>query len=676
MSLRSKIVKQIFKKEMLDILRDKKTIFMMIILPIILYPLIMFGTMQIMTTTMSNMEKQEINIGVSNIEDETLIYKLGENLLEKESGKLNIIEVDDYEKALDEGEISAYIEGESNNSSTKYKIYTNFSDDNSSVAKNRIEEILNAYKEELVISNLNSEGLDSESILEPITYESIDIAKNEEMAGYFLGQILPIILIIGVLLGAIYPAIDVMAGEKERGTLETLFTLPISNLELVMGKYMAVSCSAIVTALLNVISIFGTIMFIMASGSLMMEDTMAKFNFTQLILPIVITLVCICLFAMVISAVSMCVCSLAKSFKEAQNYITPVMLIVMIPAYVSMIPNMVLNSKTAVIPVVNISLLIKSVMNFNTNLDLIALVLVSNIIFAIVSILLLSKMFNSEEILFGDGRTFSFLEKRSNLQKGSMPTFSDGALLYCIGLVLLIYVGSYIQTKYGMIGLAMTQVMIISIPLLLAYYIKSDMKNVFSLRIPSFKNIMGAVVLWMGTYFIVMIISNILLTIFPQTLETAEALNNFIFGNSSFITTFLIVAVMPAICEEMFFRGFLLSAFRSRLSARNAIILSGLLFGFMHIYFIKIIPTAILGASFAYAVYKSKSIYVSMLMHLLNNGFAVVVSQLQTMIPASTHVSEVSFWDIGILNIGVILVVGLLLMKLGSVLLNNKKTGE
>ena len=188
-------------------------------------------------------------------------------------------------------------------------------------------------------------------------------------------------------------------------------------------------------------------------------------DFTQMIFPGIITMICIGLFAMVVSAISMCVCSLAKSFKDAQNYITPVMLIIMIPSYVSMIPNIELDGFTSTIPVVNISLLIKSVLSFKFDLNLIAIVFVSNFAFMILSVLLLSKMFNSEEILFGNNRSFSFLEKRSNIKKGTMPTISDGAILYAVGLVLLIYVGSLVQLKFKMAGLAMTQVMIISLSL-------------------------------------------------------------------------------------------------------------------------------------------------------------------------------------------------------------------
>ena len=439
----------------LFILRDKKTIFMMIILPLLLYPILMVGASSIMSMSINKMEQTTVNIAFNNNPSDNLINILNKTN-EYDEAKVNIIKVDDYKEALDNETLDAYVEINENNDIQSYKIYTNSSKNNSYTAEKRIKEALDKYKEEIVEMNLAQEGLDAQKTLEPITCETLDIAKNEEIAGNILGQILPFILIIGVLLGSIYPAIDVMAGEKERGTLETLFTLPISNLELVMGKYMAVSFCAVVTAFLNIISILISIGFMTLTAGIANEMGIPKFDFTQMIFPGIITMICIGLFAMVVSAISMCVCSLAKSFKDAQNYITPVMLIIMIPSYVSMIPNIELDGFTSTIPVVNISLLIKSVLSFKFDLNLIAIVFVSNFAFMILSVLLLSKMFNSEEILFGNNRSFSFLEKRSNIKKGTMPTISDGAILYAVGLVLLIYVGSLVQLKFKMAGLAIT----------------------------------------------------------------------------------------------------------------------------------------------------------------------------------------------------------------------------
>lgn len=674
--MRTKIVKQIFKKEMIDILRDKKTIFMMIILPLLLYPILMVGASSIMSMSINKMEQTTVNIAFNNNPSDNLINILNKTN-EYDEAKVNIIKVDDYKEALDNETLDAYVEINENNDIQSYKIYTNSSKNNSYTAEKRIKEALDKYKEEIVEMNLAQEGLDAQKTLEPITCETLDIAKNEEIAGNILGQILPFILIIGVLLGSIYPAIDVMAGEKERGTLETLFTLPISNLELVMGKYMAVSFCAVVTAFLNIISILISIGFMTLTAGIANEMGIPKFDFTQMIFPGIITMICIGLFAMVVSAISMCVCSLAKSFKDAQNYITPVMLIIMIPSYVSMIPNIELDGFTSTIPVVNISLLIKSVLSFKFDLNLIAIVFVSNFAFMILSVLLLSKMFNSEEILFGNNRSFSFLEKRSNIKKGTMPTISDGAILYAVGLVLLIYVGSLVQLKFKMAGLAITQVMIICLPFLFAYYIKTDFKKTFSLQKVNLKQILGGILIWMGGFVLINLITQITLYLFPQNMEVAEALTDAIIIKDNLVLNLAIVALMPAICEEIFFRGFIFTSFKGKSSSKIAIITSGILFGFMHMDFLRIIPTSILGIIFAYTVYKSESIFIAMILHFINNSIAVLVSHY----PNSELVKMSSFIELDFksLNIGkfiILICISTVFIIIGMRLFKNKSAKE
>lgn len=632
--MRIKIIKEIFKKEILDIVRDRKSIFMMIVVPILLYPIIMVLLMGIMNSSINKMTSETITLGLSSAPNAEFVEIVdSENAIREKEDTLGNIEIKtnikDYKSELEKGEIDAYIDNSIKDND--YKVIINSASDESGIKSDAIFDVMNKYKRKMSEREIEKHGLNSKQILEPIKYEKVDITNSAKKAGMLLGQVIPFILIIGVLFGSIYPAIDVMAGEKERGTLETLFSLPISNMELVIGKYMAVSASAILTSLLNIISMSCTLGYFMKAESIY-NPSMMHINYSVLGGAVLITVVSVILFAQVVSALAMCVCSFAKTFKEAQNYITPLMLIIMVPAYISMIPNISLSRITATIPVVNISLLIKSVISLRANMKMVSLVLIVNLIFVLISLVLLSKIFNSEDILFGEKRNFKLIQSRSSIKEGSMPGISDGFIVYVLAFISLIYVSPILNMKLGIMGNTINQFIMALIPILVAVYIKADLKKLFSIKKIKIKDIIRAAVTWFVGSLIMSVFVMILLKLFPDQMKVSEQLNEIIKSSGGLFTQIILFALVPAICEETLFRGFVLSAFRDKktFGQKNekhivfAIVVSGILFGIMHLDFIRIIPTSILGMVMAYNVYKSKSIFTSVGIHFFNNLLSVL----------------------------------------------------
>lgn len=632
--MRIKIIKEIFKKEILDIVRDRKSIFMMIVVPILLYPIIMVLLMGIMNSSINKMTSETITLGLSSAPNAEFVEIVdSENAIREKEDTLGNIEIKtnikDYKSELEKGEIDAYIDNSIKDND--YKVIINSASDESGIKSDAIFDVMNKYKRKMSEREIEKHGLNSKQILEPIKYEKVDITNSAKKAGMLLGQVIPFILIIGVLFGSIYPAIDVMAGEKERGTLETLFSLPISNMELVIGKYMAVSASAILTSLLNIISMSCTLGYFMKAESIY-NPSMMHINYSVLGGAVLITVVSVILFAQVVSALAMCVCSFAKTFKEAQNYITPLMLIIMVPAYISMIPNISLSRITATIPVVNISLLIKSVISLRANMKMVSLVLIVNLIFVLISLVLLSKIFNSEDILFGEKRNFKLIQSRSSIKEGSMPGISDGFMVYVLAFISLIYVSPILNMKLGIMGNTINQFIMALIPILVAVYIKVDFKKLFSIKKIKIKDIIRAAVTWFVGSLIMSVFVMILLKLFPDQMKVSEQLNEIIKSSGGLFTQIILFALVPAICEETLFRGFVLSAFRDKktFGQKNekhivfAIVVSGILFGIMHLDFIRIIPTSILGMVMAYNVYKSKSIFTSVGIHFFNNLLSVL----------------------------------------------------
>lgn len=245
----------LYKKEMLDILRDKKTILVMILIPLIVYPLIFFGAMSVVSMIASNQEEATYRVAFCQVTEENAIQKVMEQEKENRQYLFQIVEVEDWKKALNNGTIDACITQEEEKGKVVYHIQYLASVSASSTAADRMMTVLEDYRENLRKDAIKENGLDVESVLYPIRATEVDLSTDEESFGNLIGSILPFLMIVSILMGALYPAIDATAGEKERGTLETLLTLPVSNLQLIISKFLAVSTVASVSAFLNFISV-------------------------------------------------------------------------------------------------------------------------------------------------------------------------------------------------------------------------------------------------------------------------------------------------------------------------------------------------------------------------------------------------------------------------------------
>lgn len=230
------------------------------------------------------------------------------------------------------------------------------------------------------------------------------------------------------------------------------------------------------------------------------------------------------------------------------------------------------------------------------------------------------------------------------------PKFLEGILMFVLSVLILFTVGSYVQNNFGLFGLLLSQVFFVLPPVCYVLIKKLDFVETFKIKKPKIKHLIGSMFLWIGGYFYIMIITNILIIIFPDSLKSLEALNEALMFEDSFLLNLIIVAVCPAICEEFLFRGFIMSSFSNKKEIFGVII-SSILFGLLHIYFIKIIPTALLGFLMGYSVYKSKSIFTGSFIHFLNNAFSVVMMFLSqktlslqnSYLPEATNTQMITF---------------------------------
>ena len=530
-----------------------------------------------------------------------------------------------------------------------------------------MEDLVELLRENLLLQNLEKEGL-TEEFLHPVTYEAVDSVSTTESMGMSIGGSIGMLLITTILMGAFYPAVDVTTGEKERGTLETLLTLPVTNFQMIMSKFVSVSIFACVTAILSLIALGGSVIFLMFAvpeeGAIQIPIDVFMGSVPVLLLALMTT-------ALLITAFCMCFCVFSKSSKEANNYMTPIMLVIMFACMVGMMPSVELDYKFALIPFINASLLIKQVLAQQLNLYLALMTAFVNLGYSMITIWILAKMYDSEDIMFSDGfRSFRLFQKRENIKKGTIPATGDMIICLVVAFLLMVYIGGIFSARDALIGTIVTQLMILATPLLLTWYMKTDIKSLFSLRKPQASKLPGSILLYVGTFLLVIVASFLLSQLFPESAQNVNATFDEITSHSFFVVV-LVIAGMPAIGEELLFRGLTFGSLRNKYKIGWAILVSSLIFGAYHVSLVKLLPTAMLGACLAYAVYQSGSIYVSMALHFINNFISVIGMMkpeiLEKLLPILVK-NEFSVPEMIIITL-----VGLICAAAGILLLNKKK---
>lgn len=658
----------LFKREIRDILRDKKTMVMMILLPLVLYPLLIVGMAMVSSAIIQSQAEKSYLVAFEKCEDlEKEIVTILKEEEEKIGYKVKAVEEDNCKEALEAQEIDAYLAVDGK----EVGIYYLSAKEKSATAYRALDEAIDIYADGLTDQQLKDAGLDADVILNPIELKEHDLSSTEESIGSALGAFMPFFIVTMILLGAIYPAIDVTAGEKERGTLETLLTLPVTNFEMIMSKFLAVSCIACTAAFINVLSMSGAMAFLVSSSLAADANMSVDINFAKFVPGILITIVVMMVFALFVTAACMCTCVFAKNFKEANNYSTPILMVFMFASYAPVLPDMELTAKTAAIPIVNVALLVAGLFEFNYNYALFGVVLVSNVVYSLLTVMVLGRIYNSEAVLFSEGlASVKLFDKRSEMKKNQMPGIGDSVLLMCIVLILVLYVGTFAQIKLGFGGVAVQQAMILLCPLVYAWYMKADAKKLFSFKAPKVKGVLGGICFAFAGLLLALVVGALLTPVFPQSAESLKAMDEMIKEQPVWVII-LVMSVMPAIGEEFLFRGFLMGTLREKCRPCVAVIATTLIFAVYHMSLLKMFTISIIGLGFTVAAYMTGSIFVSMMMHFINNFTSVMISlypeQVEKMFPVLMKES------LGAAEIIVATIIGVALAVAGWLLVRGKK---
>jgi sodium transport system permease protein len=238
------------------------------------------------------------------------------------------------------------------------------------------------------------------SLLEPVTVEKKNVAPPEKVGGAALGGFVPYFVIILCLTGAMYPAMDLTAGEKERGTMETILCSPVSRTDLVMGKFLMVVTASLTTAILAITSMALSFSYAKNFVPGMATGADSPFHVTIGLKGVFAVFAMVLPLSVLFSGVLLAISLFAKSFREAQSYVSPLTFVVIMPAIASLLPGIELNAKTALIPILSTSLVSKEIVSATYHWGYIALIFVTSCIYASAAIAYAVHLFNREDVLF------------------------------------------------------------------------------------------------------------------------------------------------------------------------------------------------------------------------------------------------------------------------------------
>ena len=392
-----KNIKLIFIKELVGTIRDKRTIIAMIIIPLIFYPLLFTGIGYF--NKVGSMKSEEANSKIM-IYGAEFAPQLVKHLQDSEKIEILIME-EDFSNKLQNGDIQAVLAIPSD---FKYKIEQeepiklilkyDTTEAKSRISQKRINQIIEEYKSEIILQRLSSLDL-KEEFLTPLILQEENMATAEKITGSFLAVLLPYLIIILIFAGAMHTAVDITAGEKERGTIATLLVSQISRLEIVLGKCFAVMLISFTSMVLGLLGL--TLAFLLGAS---IAGGIEGMNFGISINTIFLLFLVLFPLVGLASAVLVMVGIFARNIREASSYITPMYMLTVFLGVISISQGMELTGKMFLVPILNSSFVFKELLMGKIYWDHILTTFSANIIIAGIALFGATRLFSKEEVLF------------------------------------------------------------------------------------------------------------------------------------------------------------------------------------------------------------------------------------------------------------------------------------
>ncbi len=624
----------ILKKEVRETVRDRRTIFVMVGIPILLYPAMFVLVEQVLFVGAADMASRTTTVAVQG----ALPAELGASVRGLDHVRVVDAPPGMSEAAVRRGTVDLLVRAEPADSglTLRVKLFYDERSGASELALGKVRKALDDYGAALVRQRLEARGLPP-GLARPVERTSESVAKPLEAAGFTLGRFLPVLLVLVTMLGTFYPAIDLAAGEKERGTLEALVTAPVPAWQIVAGKFATVAIMGIFAAVLNVGSIYLTLNAGLAGiagqggfGGVLDWQT------TALILATLAPV------AILFAGVFLGLATRARSLKEAQNVLTPIYTLAVLPAMLPGIPGIAMTPALAAVPVAGIALLIRELLAGQADPGLAVIAVATTTLYAVLALLFAARGFGSEEVLFGSDehraspRRLGALLGSFGAHGGRLPRAGEAVAFVALVAALYFYVGrtfvSGPSAAAALRGTMLAEWLLLFLPALAFVFLGGyDPKATLALRRPAPRELLAGLLVMAGGLPLGWYLAwaQKLVIALPEGLLRGMAGLLTATSGRELLLMLLATAVTPAICEEVVFRGILLSGSRRFRLAVTALLLNALLFGAFHLSYetvFRFLPTAWVGLLLATVVWRTRSIFTSSLMHLLNNAALLLLA--------------------------------------------------
>jgi sodium transport system permease protein len=389
----------VFRKEFIDTIRDRRTLFFMVIFPLILVPLLMTIVTKLQSSSIRKAEEKVIRVGlVANGSAVRLVDALqqthglrivdgiaadsAEALINRDSLDAVIVVVREFD-----AEVAQLHPG-------TIRLYYKSSDDYDMV-KRRLTAVIDRFEKSLRADRFKKLNLD-ETIVNTVRVEEHDVASTKEKMGKAIGGMIPYFFVIFCFMGSMYPAIDLAAGEKERGTMETLLTAPVRRFQILLGKFAVVVLAGLLSAVVSVVGLYLAVQQVQEIPREVMDLIMGILDVQTILLVLSLLLPITVFFAAILLSLSV----YARSYKEAQSMISPLSIVVILPAMIAVMPGIALDPVTALIPVLNVALATKEIIAGTIKGLLLVEVYVAMFALAALSMWGCAKWFEREETIF------------------------------------------------------------------------------------------------------------------------------------------------------------------------------------------------------------------------------------------------------------------------------------